>query len=118
MGMNISGGAARRAVQALGKRGKTTRIPDEVRLVVVGYVEKARSAGESWRQVSETVGLSISLLQRWGRGGRSRSKLMPVVIAAPLPRAERVGLVLCTASGERLEGLGVDDAIQILQGLR
>jgi len=116
--MKISGSTARRAVQALGQRGKTTRIPDEVRLVVIGYAEKARSAGQSWRQVSETVGLSISLLQRWDRGGRSRAKLMPVVIADPLPRTERVGLVLATASGDRLEGLGVEDAIQILRGLR
>ncbi|MFQ5479558.1 MAG: hypothetical protein ACE5E4_13195 [Candidatus Binatia bacterium] len=116
--LETSGGAARRAVEALGARGKTTRIPDAVRLVVLGYAGQARSAGQSWRQVSETVGLSSSLLQRWNRAGSPRAKLKPVVVAEALPSVEGVDLVLATAHGERLEGLGVEDAIRILRGLR
>ena len=116
--MTVSANAARQSVQALGARGKTTRIPDEVRSVVLGYAEGARSAGQSWAQVSETVGLSTSVLQRWNRAGKSRAKLRPVVIADALPSAKRVGLVLSTADGARLEGLGVEDAIRILRGLR
>ena len=116
--MKRSASAARRAVEALGARGKTTRIPDEVRFVVQGYAEEARSAGQSWNEVSETVGLSTSVLQRWNRAGRSRGTLKPVVIAEALPSAERVGLVLATAQGERIEGLRVEEAIRILQALR
>ncbi len=116
--MKTSASEARRAVQALGTRGKTTRIPDEVRVVVLGYAGQARLAGQSWRQVSETVGLSTSVLQRWNGAGPSRGKLKPVVIADALPSAEKVGLVLATATGERLEGLGVEEAIQVLRGLR
>ena len=116
--MKVSASAARRAVQALGTRGKTTRIPDEVRFVVLDYAEEARSAGQSWSQISETVGLSTSLLQRWNRAGKSRAKLKPVVIADDLPSVERTGLVLATANGERLEGLCVEDAIRVLRGLR
>lgn len=116
--MKTSGSAARQAVESLGSRGKTTRIPDEVRIVVLGYAGEARAEGRSWRQVSETVGLSTSLLQRWNRVGKRRGRLKPVVIADPRPSAETVGLVLATARGERLEGLGVEEAIRILRGLR
>ena len=116
--MKTSGSAARRAVEALGSRGKTTRIPDEVRVVVLGYAGEARSAGYSWRQVSETVGLSTSLLQRWNRAGKSRAKLRPVVVAGALRSVERVDLVLTSVGGERLEGLGVEEAIRIFRGLR
>ena len=48
--MQTSGSAARRAVEALGTRGKTTRIPDEVRGVVLAYALAARAAGQSWTQ--------------------------------------------------------------------
>jgi hypothetical protein len=44
--------------------------------------------------------------------------LKRVVIADVFPSGERSGLVLATASGERLEGLGVEEAIRILRGLR
>ncbi len=116
--MKTSATAAQRAVQALGARGKTTRIPEDVRVVVLGYAGQARSAGQSWRAISETVGLSTSALQRWNSAGLPRGKLKPVVIADAVPPAERAGLVLATASGERLEGLGVEEAIRVLRGLR
>jgi hypothetical protein len=118
MVMKTSANAARLAVAALGVRGKTTRIPDEARLVVQGYAGEARSAGRSWSEISATVGLSPSLLQRWNRSGKSSAKLKRVVIADVFPSGERSGLVLATASGERLEGLGVEEAIRILRGLR
>ena len=116
--MQTSANVARRAVQALGTRGKTTRIPDEVRFVVLKYAGEARSAGQSWKQVSETVGLSTSLLLRWNRAGQSKTALKPVVIADALSSAKRVELVLVTANGERLEGLGIEDAVRLLRGLR
>ena len=116
--MQTSANAAQRAVQALGKRGKTARVPDEVRIVVLEYAGEARAAGQSWKQVSESVGLSTSLLQRWNRRGQSRATLKPVVIAEALSSAERVDLVLVTANGERLEGLGIEDAVRILRELR
>ena len=44
--MQTSGSAARQAVEALGPRGKTTRIPGEVRGVVLAHAREARSAGQ------------------------------------------------------------------------
>ncbi len=120
--MQTSGSAARQAVEALGSRGKTTRIPGEVRGVVLAHAREARSAGKSWTQIAEAVGLSPSVLQRWNRAdqkkGRKEARLMPVVIAAGAATPVRSSLVLATAHGDRLEGLGVDDAIRLLRGLR
>ncbi len=120
--MQTSGSAARRAVEALGTRGKTTRIPDEVRGAVLTYTSEARSAGQPWSQIAERVGLSTSVLQRWNRADPKKelkkASLMPVVIAAGAQPAVRSSLVFSTAHGDRLEGLCLEDAIRLLRGLR
>ncbi len=120
--METSGSAARRAVAALGTRGKTTRIPDEVRGAVLAHTSEARSAGQSWSQIAERVGLSTSVLQRWNRADPKKdlkkASLMPVVIAAGAQPAMRSSLVFSTAHGDRLEGLCIEDAIRLLRGLR
>lgn len=120
--MKTSGSAARRAVEALGSRGKTTRIPDEVRGIVLAHAREARSAGQSWTQIAETVDLSTSALQRWNRAdpkkGRKKARLMPVVIADGAHPAVQSSLVFATVHGDRLEGLCVEDAIRLLRGLR
>ena len=120
--MQTSGSAARQAVEALGPRGKTTRIPGEVRGVVLAHAREARSAGRPWTQIAEQVGLSTSALQRWNRADpkpdRQKARLLPVVIAAGTQPAVRSSLVFATAQGDRLEGLCVDDAIRLLRGLR
>jgi len=120
--MQASDQTARRAVRALGKRGKTTRIPDDVRRVVLAHIREARSAGQSWAQIAETVGLSTSLLLRWNgaptKKTRRAARLKPVVLSNPLPSVARSSLVWVTAQGDRLEGLCVEDAIRLLRDLR
>ena len=116
--VKISGSSARRAVQALGHRGKTTRIPDEVRSVVLAYVGEARSAGQRWGEIGEAVGLSETVLQRWSRASGSKGKLRPVVVKPGSPSALNSTIVLTATGGERLEGLCVEDAIRVLRGLR
>ncbi len=120
--MQTAGSAARQAVKALEPRGKTTRIPGEVRGVVLAHAREARSAGQPWTQIAEKVGLSTSVLQRWNRADlkqdRQKARLMPVVIAAGTQAPVRSSLVFATAHGDRLEGLCIDDAIRLLRGLR
>ena len=55
---------ARRALARLGDRGRTTRIPDAVRTVVLAHVHEARSVGASWKTIAEELGLSATVLQR------------------------------------------------------
>jgi transposase len=116
--MKTSVSAARRAVQGLGSRGKTTRIPGEVRSVVLHYACGARASGQSWSEIAEAVGLSTSVLQRWNRAVPRKAKLKPVVITDTLASAPSGGLVLVTVNGDRLEGLGVEDAIRLVRALR
>ena len=120
--MQASGRTARRAVQSLGKRGKTTRVPDDVRRVVLAHTREARSAGQSWRQIAETVGLSTSLLLRWNGSSakktRRTTRLKPVVLSSTLPSISRSRLVWVTAQGDRLEGLCMEDAIRLVRDLR
>jgi transposase len=116
--MKTSASTARRAVQGLGSRGKTTRIPDEVRSVVLRYARGARASGQSWIEIAEAVGLSTSALQRWNRAVPKKVKLKPVVITDALASASRGDLVLATANGDRLEGLSVEEAICLVRALR
>jgi len=112
---------ARRALARMGERGKTTRIPDDVRAVVLAYAREARGRGESWAHVASRVGLSATALQRWdGQRGKA-SAFVPVVVQEPVEASDPLpdsGLTLSTLHGEKLEGLGVDDAIHILRALR
>ncbi len=120
--MQTSCSTARSAVEALGTRGKTTRIPDEVRRVVLAHAREARAAGQPWTEIAKRVGLSTSLLQRWNGAGekkdRKNARMMPVVITEGAQPAVRSDLVFATAHGDRLEGLCVEDAIRLLRGLR
>jgi hypothetical protein len=109
---------ARRALQQLGGRGQTTRVPDEVRAAVLLYAHEARSAGASWATVADRTGLSVTALHRWNRTTVPRSRLLPVVVSEELPPRSASGLRLITAHGEKLEGLSVDDAIRIVRALR
>ena len=111
---------ARAAVVSLGRRGRTARVPDEVRREVVRYVELARGRGETWASISATVGLSKSALLRWSpsrrRPGRAVSRLRRVaIVGEPL----RSGMALCltTPGGYRVEGLTAESALALLRGL-
>ena len=106
--------SARRALKELGPRGQTTRIPESVRGVVLAYVREARRTGETWAEIAENVELSETALHRWHRGGPK--KFLPVVVSNTL--VEELKLTLTTAGGERLEGLSLQDAVQIVKALR
>ena len=46
--MATSLSTARRALRSLGDRGRTTRIPEDVRALVLAYADEGRAGGESW----------------------------------------------------------------------
>ncbi len=108
---------ARRALSKLGARGRTTRIPDDVRAVVLAYARQARSGGASWQRIGEQLGLSPTVVQRWSKAAAPSVKLQPVVVSDQ-ELAPTGPLVIVTAGGERLEGLGLDEAVRVLKALR
>ena len=104
--------AARAALDRLQGRGKTTRIPDEARQLLVAYVRTARGRRVPWRAISAEVGLSVTVMRRWLRTeGTATHRLRPVRIAEPaVPRSVSV----VAPSGHRVEGLSLEAAAQLL----
>lgn len=118
--MDELGDRAREAMKRLGERGRTTRIPDDVREAVLVYAKRERSRGVGWAEIAKEVGVSGSVLIRWTKGrrrhsGRSRGRLVPVRLLTATPA--RGGVVLIAPSGHRIEGLSVGEAVEILRAL-
>jgi len=112
---------ARVAIEQMGGRGRTTRIPEEVREAVMAYVEQARSAKVSWDEIAATVGLSKTVLARWQRATRrpgANGRLVPVTVGHDHVGEANGTLVLATPSGYRLEGLSIGNAVEILRAIR
>jgi len=108
------------ALAALGKRGRTTRIPDDVRAMVIRCARQQRRRGVSWRTIASELGVSASAMQRWAkRRERARPRraaaMVPVQVREE-PLEER-GLAIVTPSGLRVEGLSLEAAVRVLQQL-
>ena len=113
--------AARGALADLGERGRTTRVPAKARAAVVACTRAQRAAGVPWRDIAGSLGLSPESLRRWlaaatEKPGRQRAA--PLVAPVRVrPEAVSRGLALVTASGHRIEGLTLDDALVALRVL-
>jgi hypothetical protein len=110
---------ARSALGRLGKRGRTTRIPDDVRAAVLAYVERERSRGRSRQEVAAELGLSGSAVARWSTGRRrTRGRVVPVrVLAAAAVVGEAASVRVASPTGYRLEGLSLRDAVEAMRAL-
>lgn len=112
------------AVQSVGERGRTTRIPPEVRRVVLAYAIAARRNGRAWRDIAGVVGVSAAALHNWrnegaaepGRRRVSRRLLAPVVVRDDA-LATAGTLTLVTAAGHRIEGLDLVRAAELVRRL-
>jgi transposase-like protein len=117
MAMGTSLQAARRALAGLGRRGRTTAIPDEVREVLVAYALKQRERGKSWAAIARALGVSSSGLIRWSRGAVSRCEgAVPVEVRVEEPSAD-AAVALVSPAGYRVEGLRVSEALAALREL-
>jgi len=112
---------AQKAVRKLGHRGRTTRIPDDVRAVVLAYAGAERERGMKWRDIAKTVGLSESVLVRWSRGerrSRGPARILPVRVAVARSAVGVIGgVTLVSPSGYRIEGIAAADAVDALRTL-
>jgi hypothetical protein len=109
---------ARSAVAALGKRGKTSRVPTGVREIVLDYTREQRAKGVSWREIATAVGLSSTVIKRWaGIEKRSSKKIVPVAVRSGHSVNGNHALALVMPTGIRLEGLTVGEAAEILKTL-
>jgi hypothetical protein len=107
---------ARVAVAALGRRGRTTRIPDAVRVQVVAYTRRQRAAGQSWARIADRVGLSIGSLKNWWSTPPRARTFVPVEVVAA-PAGPTAVLVVVSPGGYRVEGLDLPTASALLRAL-
>lgn len=112
----------RRAIDRLGPRGRTERLPGLIRERVLRCVATGRAQGASWHAVGEAVGLSATTLQRWQAcvlAPMPTRALVPVRVEADgsVVEGRESSIVLHSPRGWRVEGLAVSSAIDILRAL-
>jgi len=92
------------------------RVPREVREEVCRYAARRREKGAPWAVIARETGLDVRKLQRWQSRARRASAvpvLRPVeVLPAPEPAP---ALTVIAPSGVRVEGLGLEQAAQLLR---
>ncbi len=92
------------------------RLPREVRDEVCRYAVRRRKAGAAWARIARETGLDVRKLQRWNTRARRTASVPVLRPVEVLPEAEpSVVLTLIAPSGVRIEGLGVQEAAQLLR---
>jgi transposase len=113
----------RRAVAQLGRRRRNDAVPLKLRRRAVAYA-LARRPGVTWGQLGTDLGLAGSTITRWcALAARSPAepergpepRLVPVIVG-PGP-SDDATLVLVSPRGFRVEGLHLDDVVELLQRL-
>jgi transposase len=92
------------------------RVPRDVREEVCRYAARRRDEGAPWAVIARETGVDVRKLQRWQSRARRASAvpvLRPVeVLPAPDPAP---ALTVVAPSGVRVEGLGLERAVQLLR---
>ena len=105
--------------------------PEPLRAFAVRYLAQALEKGETLKSVVERLGVSEPTLQAWRRGQTPGSKkrqssepraepLLPVVVHSPkqhAPPLVATTLAVVSPQGWRVEGLGLEEAAQLLRRL-
>ena len=92
------------------------RVPEEVKEQVRRYAARRRAQGSNWEAIGRETGVEARKLRAWCRKRREvipKPALRPVaVVAEPEPATD---LVVVAPSGLRVEGLGVQQAAQLVR---
>jgi len=103
-----------------GRSPQGRRYSEELHRLALAIVTDHRRQGGPLQDVARALGLAPQVLTRWQRDADlPRPAWRPVTEsdASEAMAAPTTGLVLVTRQGHRLEGLGVAEAIQVLQAL-
>lgn len=110
-----------KALLSRSRSGGQTFFPRTVRDRVVRYVERQRQHGASVKATARELGLSHHTLAYWRsevKKPKSEGKIRRVrVVRDRNKRAEPRTLVIRGAAGTTVEGLTVDDVVEILRRL-
>ena len=114
-----------------GRAKGSAPFPEPLRAFAVRYLAQALEKGETLKSVVERLGVSEPTLQAWRRGQTPGSKkthssepktqpLLPVVVHPPKPHAASpvaTTFAVVSPRGWRVEGLGLEEAEQLLRRL-
>jgi transposase-like protein len=110
----------RRELQRRGSaRGK--QFDPELRRRIVAFAEQRRRDGASWMAIATELGACFETVRRWCGGGSigpARQLRRVEVIADPVVELPaRAALAVVTPNGLRIEGVGLDDVVALVQAL-
>lgn len=97
---------------------ETLRYPEEVRQLAIELVDELRGRGLSQERTSQRLDIPWKTLQRWLRkrdeSRRGANGFRPVGVA---PKRDQGAPVLVAPSGWRIEGLSVDELVDVARRL-
>ncbi|SRR5258708_4282435 len=79
---------------------------------VVEFARARRAEGASWQEIAGELGMRFDTIRRWCSRGLT---MRAVEVVGEVPRA--AGVAVVSASGHRIEGLTLDEAIAALRAL-
>ncbi len=92
------------------------RVPREVRDEVCCYAARRRKTGGAWAVIAQETGLDVRKLQRWNTRARPAAAVPVLRPVEVLPEPEPAeALTVIAASGVRIEGLGLEQAAQLVR---
>jgi len=96
--------------------GRGKPYPAALKVRIAEYVRSERSSGATWAQLTSELGVSGESLRYWcsniaSPGSRA---LVPVSV---VPEREEPTIAVVSASGHRIEGLTLRDAVAVLRAL-
>ena len=83
---------------------------------IIGFARSRRAEGGSWVQIASEVGLAFETLRRWcvaAEPSASRAMVPVQVVADPIDHTVSV----VSASGHRIEGLTLQEAVSVVRAL-
>ena len=97
--------------------GARWRTPAALRDEITVWARGLRSGGHTVGAVASAIGLSESTLGRWLSAQEQSAGIRPVRVAGEARGIESGAVVIVTPAGYRLEGLSLDDAVNVLRRL-
>jgi hypothetical protein len=105
-----------RARLARMQRGRGKRYTPELKKQIARAALQLRQSGLGWHRIGQALGIPNETVRRFcgASGGSGRGAFSPVVVADD---GDRSVAVLVTPSGYRIEGLNLDQMVQLLSRL-
>jgi hypothetical protein len=104
-----------RAALASHEPGRGKRYPPDLKARIIEFAQSQRGEGASWAEVAGEVGIGFETLRRWCMAAEPKPRAMlPVRV---VPDRDEANFSVVSASGYRVDGLTLPEAIAVLRAL-